>query len=298
MSQVPALRQTDFWGNPIESKTDTDPCVIPAIFDESTVRMFIIKGEPWWVAADVCKVLGLTNIARAISSLDEDEKNTLTLGKGIRGNPNHSIISESGLFALVFKSRKNEARRFRKWVTSEVLPQIRKTGTYSIQETRIVKEIRRLKSNEATAKARCDQFRINLRQNRTLADSGAVPNDFKAFWNAIYRGQFDADAPTLRKMLGIRSWDTPLDHMGYLPLSANHHIKAVVELRIAELGPGVPMKAKVKLAEQIARQMTEADMQLLGPGYYVGRMIDPHRGAIIDVIRNQLASPEQPRAIR
>lgn len=88
------------------------------------------NGEPWFVAKDVCDVLGIENSRKATAELDSDEKNTVTISDGIAGNPNKTIISEPGLYRLVMKSRKPEAKEFQRWVTHEVLPQIRKTGGY------------------------------------------------------------------------------------------------------------------------------------------------------------------------
>jgi prophage antirepressor-like protein len=91
-------------------------------------------GEPWFVATDICGALGLSNAAEAISALEPDEKNTIRISDGINrpGNPNRIGVSESGMYALVFRSNKPEAKRFRKWVTSEVLPSIRKHGSYFV----------------------------------------------------------------------------------------------------------------------------------------------------------------------
>lgn len=102
-------------------------------FRESAVRVLVREGAPWFVAADVCRVLEHSNARMLIAELDEDEKITVS---NADGNPRAGIphqmnlISESGLYALIFKSRKPEARAFRKWVTSEVLPAIRETGAY------------------------------------------------------------------------------------------------------------------------------------------------------------------------
>lgn len=93
-----------------------------AIQDES--------GEPWFVAKDVCDALGIANNRDAIKALDDDEKNTVVISDGIQGNPNKTIISESGFYKLVMKSRKPEAKAFQRWVTHEVLPSIRKKGGY------------------------------------------------------------------------------------------------------------------------------------------------------------------------
>lgn len=75
-------------------------------------------------------MLNIKNSRSAVAKLDADEKNTVVLNDGIQGNPTKSIVFESGLYALIMRSDKFEALKFRKWVTSEVLPQIRKTGAY------------------------------------------------------------------------------------------------------------------------------------------------------------------------
>lgn len=93
------------------------------------VRVVEINGEPWFVGSDVCRVLEIKNVSDAISRLDDDEKgiaNVETLG----GKQNLLTINESGLYALVVTSRKPDAKKFRKWITAEVIPSIRKTGMY------------------------------------------------------------------------------------------------------------------------------------------------------------------------
>ena len=87
-------------------------------------------GEPWFVAKDVCEILGVGNSRQALSRLDDDEKNTVILNDGNRGNPNVSIVNEAGFYSLVLSSRKPEAREFKRWVTHEVLPSIRRSGGY------------------------------------------------------------------------------------------------------------------------------------------------------------------------
>ena len=98
------------------------------------VRVSDRNGEPWFVAADVCKALEVTNPTQAVSRLDDDEVSILCfseVGKNGRPIPRKlNIISESGLYALVIRSNKPEAREFRKWITAEVLPTIRRTGRY------------------------------------------------------------------------------------------------------------------------------------------------------------------------
>ena len=94
------------------------------------VRCIQKDGAPWWVLSDVCKVLSIGNPRNVANRLDEDEKNTVHLTDGIRGNPNFTIINESGLYNVLLRSDKPEAKPFKRWVTHEVLPQIRQTGRY------------------------------------------------------------------------------------------------------------------------------------------------------------------------
>ncbi|HHF9036320.1 TPA: Bro-N domain-containing protein [Klebsiella pneumoniae] len=106
---------------------------------QADIRAIIIDGAPWFIALDVCHALGIANNRDALLKLDDDEKNTVALTDGKRGNPNTLIISESGLYTLILRCRDAVTPgtipyRFRKWVTSEVLPQIRKTGRYVREE--------------------------------------------------------------------------------------------------------------------------------------------------------------------
>ena len=96
---------------------------IRAVMDE--------HGEPWFVAKDVCDILGIKNPSDAIKSLDDDERSRKNLGR--QGEAN--LVSESGLYSLVLRSNKPDAKRFRKWLTSEVIPSIRKHGMYATAPT-------------------------------------------------------------------------------------------------------------------------------------------------------------------
>lgn len=95
-----------------------------------SIRTLNIDGEPWFVASDVCKALDINNVSMAISRLDDDERDTVSLTEGIPGNPNKTIVNEPGLYALVLSSRKPEAKAFKRWITHEVIPSIRKNGGY------------------------------------------------------------------------------------------------------------------------------------------------------------------------
>lgn len=99
-------------------------------FDSSAVRVVMRDSEPWFVASDVCDALGLDNATMALKRLDDDEQALISIEGLSRGNDQANVINESGLYSLILGSRKPEAKRFKKWVTSEVLPTIRKTGRY------------------------------------------------------------------------------------------------------------------------------------------------------------------------
>ena len=99
------------------------------------LRIIARDGEPWFVLADVCQVLGTTNPSMASKGLDDDEKMTLSLTEGHSGQrggaQSVTIVNEPGFYRIVMRSDKPIARKFQRWVTWEVLPSIRKTGSYS-----------------------------------------------------------------------------------------------------------------------------------------------------------------------
>ena len=101
------------------------------------VRTILIEGEPWFVAADVCRALELGNITETLKRLDTDEKMTLNSTDGHSGTRGgaqmFNVVNESGLYTLVLGSRKPEAKAFKRWITHEVIPSIRKTGAYAMK---------------------------------------------------------------------------------------------------------------------------------------------------------------------
>ena len=107
-------------------------------FESKSIRTLSINNEPWFIAKDLCDTLKISNVSDALLKLDDDEKATIGLTDSQAGNgaQSISIISESGMYTLILRCRDAVKKgsiphRFRKWVTSEVLPQIRKTGSYS-----------------------------------------------------------------------------------------------------------------------------------------------------------------------
>ena len=112
-------------------------------YDSQRVRVAGTFEDPLFVAKDVCAILGLENNRRALMELDAAERASVTISD-TSPSPRKTItvnaVTESGLYALIFKSRKPEARKFARWVTSEVLPQIRKTGSYAPEMPRTYPE--------------------------------------------------------------------------------------------------------------------------------------------------------------
>lgn len=109
--------------------------LLPFAFEDKLVRTILDENnEPWFVAKDVCRVLEIANHRDAVAQLDEDEKDAVGISDAIGRKQETTIISESGLYALVFRSRKPQAREFSRWVRKEVLPALRRTGTYTLAE--------------------------------------------------------------------------------------------------------------------------------------------------------------------
>lgn len=102
------------------------------------VRTVFKDGEPWFVAADVCRALSIANPSDALRRLDDDEKALVSIEGLSRGNDSGNIVNEPGLYSLVLGSRKPEAKAFKRWITHEVIPTIRKTGGYVNNEDMFV----------------------------------------------------------------------------------------------------------------------------------------------------------------
>lgn len=135
------------------------------------IRVIDLDGEPWFVAADVCRALEISNTTDALNRLDDDEKARLNLG--LPGGPTN-CVNEPGLYSLVLGSRKPEAKAFKRWITHEVIPSIRKTGGYTFGGTS--KELQaifmldhRTVDHDRRITALEDSMVIDYSQQRTLA---------------------------------------------------------------------------------------------------------------------------------
>lgn len=120
--------------NPSHSTSDVQP--IPFLFEgDNLIRCLLIAGAPWFVVVDICRILKIKNAADAVKSLDKDEKGIAFI-ETLGGPQELLIVSESGLYTLMLRSHAavtpgSAAHKFRRWVTSDLIPTIRKTGRYN-----------------------------------------------------------------------------------------------------------------------------------------------------------------------
>ena len=144
-------------------------------FDGVDVRVVYLNGDPWFVAKDVCEALEISNSRDALKALDVDEKNPVALGYGMRGNPNHSVVSESGFYKLIARSRKavtpgTFAHRFSNWVFRNVIPGIRKTGAYGIPWGALQDFSRRKEQYQISASEKGRELQACKRKKRELEE--------------------------------------------------------------------------------------------------------------------------------
>ncbi|MCX4256469.1 MAG: BRO family protein [Oscillospiraceae bacterium] len=103
-------------------------------YEERDIRTLLIDDEPWWVLKDVCEVLSLGGSHKVSERLDEDERSLIPLADKRGRNQKTTVINESGLYSVILRSDKPKAKSFKRWITHEVLPALRKTGSYSMQD--------------------------------------------------------------------------------------------------------------------------------------------------------------------
>ena len=169
-----------------ESEKPQENLPLPALqnlsYGEKQMRIIKQNDEYWFVAKDICDILGLTNSRVAIKPLADDEKNTLRISKGIQnqcGNTNMNIINESGVYRLVSRSNKPEAEHFKRWIFHEVLPSLYETGSYN-EKSRSKRMFtdKFYTANELAAELEMseDDIKQLARENRLLWDYGFVRN--------------------------------------------------------------------------------------------------------------------------
>lgn len=222
--------------------------LIPQAFEYNgrAIRVVMQDGEPWFVAKDVCEVLEHTNSRMALERLDDDEKGVSTVYTP--GGPQEmAVVNEAGLYALVMTSRLPEAKAFRRWITHDVLPQIRRTGAYVqqpasledliIMQAQSVKELKarvaQLEDKATTALHRIDsldtaningdlQQRLDAMIKRYAWKAGILYSQawhrFDQAWNMAFRSNLTALRENYCRRHGLRSISRPeyLDQSGHI----------------------------------------------------------------------------------
>jgi prophage antirepressor-like protein len=202
-----------------------------------TVRVIEINGEPWFVARDVCEALEHSDTSKAVSRLDDDEKLIRTLFVSGQ-NREVLLINEPGLYALVLTSRKPEAKAFKRWVTHEVIPSIRKTGAYSVvpqspaelllemakQFVEHERRMNRLEMQLQVASHRIDnldnvdvigdpQQRLNAMIRKYARQNGITFNqawrEFRSAYNTAYHTNITALRDNYKARFGLRELTIP-----------------------------------------------------------------------------------------
>lgn len=189
-------------------------------YNNSEVRTVTLNNEPWWVLTDVCKVLELSNATKVAQRLEEDERSNFKLGR--QGEA--TIINESGLYSVILRSDKPQAKPFRKWVTSEVLPAIRKTGEYRVTKSQ---------PNSETAKMRAEAMLLNAK-NRTAkqmlklwSDAGIKPQYQALSLNNYYDGLEIPRIAFKDEVTALYDATTIASHLGVMSKSGKPHAQAI-----------------------------------------------------------------------
>ena len=177
-------------------------------YDDQLIRSLVHNGEPWFVGRDIAKALGYEKPENALAAhvFDEDKTTTLIQGSGSNYKSNTTIINESGLYSLIFGSKLETARQFKRWVTNEVLPAIRKTGSYTKATNEAERAQRYLHQTNANTQGLHAESGIIGQQIRLLdrverlADRGLIKKE--SFLSVVEA--FNARARTLEPLVNIR----------------------------------------------------------------------------------------------
>lgn len=156
------------------------------------IRTFQLNDDPWFIASDVCKALDITNTTMALDRLDDDEKSKFNLGLS-GGEIN--CVNEYGLYSLILGSRKQEAKEFKRWITHEVIPQIRKTGSYNLPQT--LPEALRAYALEIEAKEKL------AAENKLLIEKNAELEPKGIFFDAVTQSDATTSMADVAKILDM-----------------------------------------------------------------------------------------------
>ncbi len=178
------------------------------------IRSVMVNNEPYFVAKDVCDILDLTNPTMAINRLDDDERTKLNLGR--QGETN--IVNEYGLYNLILASRKPEAKAFKRWITHEVIPSIRKHGTYMTEQ-----RIEEIILNPDTVIKLAQELKAEREEKKKLADKIEFDKPKVTFANSVVASQRSILIRELAKLLKQNHIDIGQNRL-YIWLRENGYI--------------------------------------------------------------------------
>ena len=189
-----------------------------------SIRTLEINGEPWFVGKDVAEVLGYTNPSKALIDHvdDEDKLNNETLSSlGQRGG---WLINESGLYSLILSSKLPTAKEFKRWVTSEILPAIRKTGTYTVQKSQPNPELAKLRADAMMLNAKS---RIATQMMKLWTAAGVEPQYQALAMNDYYEGLSIPRIAFKTEATAMYDLTTIAKHLGVMSKSGKPHAQAI-----------------------------------------------------------------------
>lgn len=163
-------------------------------YGETEVRTVFKDEEVWFVAKDVCAVLEIKNVTQAMNRLDEDERSMFNIGR--QGETN--IVSEAGLYSLILGSKKQEAKAFKRWITHNVLPTIRKTGGYVANENMFVESY--FSTLDETQKV---MLKAMLENTRKLKEENSLMQPKAQYFDALVDRQLLTNFRDTAKQIGV-----------------------------------------------------------------------------------------------
>ena len=164
--------------------------IVPFTFNGAEVRTVTIDGEPWFIAGDVTDLLGYINGRMALAAIPDRMKSSVTISDGTPGNPNRAVLNEAGVNRLIMRSTLPQAERIQDWIAEDVLPSIRKTGSY-IAPTSDLDQIKALHAAVGTL----------LEHNERIVGELAAAKPSAEAWDELASAQGDYDVAEAAKIL-------------------------------------------------------------------------------------------------
>ena len=189
--------------------------IVPFKFEKVAVRVEMIEDEPYFVAKDVCEVLGLNNIGEALRKLDDDE---LTSEKMMSGGQMREmkLVNESGLYSLILRSNKPQAKKFKKWVTSEVLPSIRRNGHYNVVSENQIDELVSKLVKRAMMGISFTPHKRRVGMPLTSEEKNIIDELYAEYWSlAAIARELGCDIKTVSRYINSKIQAQPINLLAY-----------------------------------------------------------------------------------